>query len=355
MNASIRVGLIGYGIAGQVFHAPVLTSVEGLQLVKIQASKPEQVQLAHSRYPEAQTVNSNEDIINDERIELVVVATPNTSHFSLSKKALLAGKNVVVEKPFTITSSEADELIEVAAEQKKILAVHHNKRFDSDFLTAAKVVKSGMLGELVEFESHYDRFRNYLRPGAWREEDIPGAGILYDLGVHLVDQAHKLFGLPEAITADIRIQRKSAKATDNFELILHYNKLKITLKAGMLVREPLPRYILLGQDGTFVKYGSDVQEQALRAGLSPLDTPNWGVEPETSWGKINTEYNGLKITGRVESEPGNYMAFYKNIHDAIHGKAELVINPKEARNTIRVIELAIQSHRERRTVDYSER
>ena len=191
-------------------------------------------------------------------------------------------------------------------EQNKILTVYHTRRWDGDFITLQKLIQSELLGRLVEFESRYDRFRNYLRPGAWREEDLPGSGILYDLGSHLIDQALVLFGLPDAVNADLRIQRKGARANDNFELILQYPDLKVTLKAGMLVREALPRFILLGEQGSFVKYGMDVQEEALKAGQKPMTNNKWGIEPSASWGKVNTEYNGIHIHGTIESEPGNY-------------------------------------------------
>ena len=350
----IKVGLIGFGSGGQVFHAPVVTSVPGFELVKIRATRQDQVALAKARYPQTEIVGDSDSIINDPNIELVIVATPtNSSHLTLSKQALLAGKHVVVEKPMTITSADADELLSVASAQNRVLSVNHNRRFDGDLATLRKLFDSGLLGDLVEFESHYDRFRNFARPNAWREEDIPGAGILYDLGAHLIDQAQALFGLPEAITADVRNQRKFAKATDNFELILHYPKLKVTLKAGMLVREPLPRFIITGDKGMFVKYGMDVQEDALKAGRIPNDSPQWGVEPESVWGRINAEYKGMKITGSIESEKGDYSGFYKNMYDAIRNNAELIVKPAEARNTVRIIELAIQSNSERRTVNYS--
>lgn len=211
-----------------------------------------------------------------------------------------------------------------------------------------------MLGELAEFESHYDRFRNYLRPNAWREEDIPGAGIFYDLGAHLIDQAVQLFGLPSAITADLRMQRKDAKAIDNFELVMNYDHLKVTLKGGMLIKEPLPRFIILGEQGSFVKYGTDVQEEALKAGGVPNKTSNWGMEPESSWGRINTEYKGMHLISKVETERGNYVNFYQNVYDAIMGKAALMVKPEESRNTIRIIELAMQSNLEKRTLNYSD-
>ncbi|MEO8413388.1 MAG: Gfo/Idh/MocA family oxidoreductase [Ginsengibacter sp.] len=353
MDKIIQVGLIGFGAGGQTFHAPVLTTVKGLQLVKIRAVQPEQVAVAKEKYPGASIVSSSEEIYNDKNIDLVVITTPNTSHYSLALQALEAGKNVVVDKPFTTNTAEADELISAAAKRKLILSVYHSRRFDSDFYTVQKIIKNDLLGRLVELESRYDRFRNYLKPNAWREEDAPGTGILYDLGAHLIDQAQALFGLPVAVSADIRIQRKGGKAVDSFEVILHYPELKVSLKAGMLVREPLPRFILFGNSGSFVKYGLDVQEEALKSGCTPLTKNNWGTEPANIWGTINTEINGQHFIGKIESEKGNYTDFYQNIYDTIIGKDTLMVTPLEARNTVRIIELAMQSQLERRIIDFS--
>lgn len=353
MDKIIKVGLIGFGNGGQTFHAPVLTSVAGLKLTKIRASRPEQVAVARMKYPLAEIVSTPEEIFNDPGIGLVVISTPNDSHHSLALKALEAGKHVVVDKPFTVTTAEADDLIAFANERSLILSVFHSRRFDSDFHTLKKVIHSGLIGDIVEVESRYDRFRNFLKPGAWREEDAPGTGILYDLGSHLIDQALELFGLPDAVTADLRMQRKSAKAVDNFELILHYPSLKATLKAGMLVKEPLHRFVLLGTQGSFVKSGMDVQEEALKAGHSPLTKDNWGVEPPSNRGRIITEYNGLNISGSIESEKGNYAEFYENIYKTIVSGDQLIVTPIQARNTIRIIELAMQSQLEKRTIDYS--
>lgn len=353
MDKIIRVGLIGFGVGGQIFHAPVMAPVKGLQLVKIRASKPAQVEVARMKYPDAAVVSTPEEIFEDPNIDLVVISTPNTSHYSLAKQALEAGKHVVLDKPFTITTKEADELIALAESLHKVLSVYHNRRFDSDFYTIQKLIKSNLLGDIVEFESRYDRFRNYLKPGAWREEDAPGTGILYDLGSHLIDQVTALFGVPEAITADLRIQRAGGKTVDNFEVILHYPSIKATIKAGMLVKEQLPRLILLGNNGSYVKYGMDVQEDALKAGFNATTKDKWGVEPPEIWGTINTEYNGLHIVGKIESEIGNYSGYYNNIYNVILGKEDLIVTPTQARNTIRIIELAMQSQAEKRTVDFS--
>jgi scyllo-inositol 2-dehydrogenase (NADP+) len=353
MPETVRVGLIGYGMAGQVFHAPIITGVPGLHLAKIRETKPANIQLAHQRYPYAEVVADTEAILADETIDVVVIATPNHTHFALAEAALLARKHVVVDKPFTVTSAEADALIALAARQNCSLTVHHNRRWDSNAKTLRRVIDSHLLGRLVELEIHFDRFRNYLRPGAWREENIPGAGILYDLGAHLIDEAQVLFGLPHALTADERIQRTDGKTIDNFTIVLDYDALKVTLKAGMLVREPGPTYQLLGEQGSYVKYSTDVQEEALKAGLTPANTPDWGAEPETRWGKINTEYQGQHLVGTIQSEPGDYRAFYANVYAAVLGREPLAVSPEQARNTIRMIELARQSSAKKRTIPWS--
>jgi scyllo-inositol 2-dehydrogenase (NADP+) len=352
MSKSLKVGLIGFGVAGRVFHAPILTQIKGLELAKIRETKAENIAIANQKYPGAQIVNDSQAIFDDPAIDLVVIATPNTSHQPLAKAALLAGKHVVVDKPFTITSNDADELIQLAEKQGKLLTVYQNRRWDSNSRTVRKVIESGLLGNLVEYESHYDRFRNFFRQGAWREEDLPGSGILYDLGAHMIDEVQYLFGLPQEVTADIRIQRQGGKTIDHFEVVLNYQQLKVTLKAGMLVREPGPTFTLLGDQGSFVKYGMDVQEEALKAGIAPSDLPNWGEEPESIWGKINTEHKGLHLVGKVKSEIGDYRGFYANVYRALLGEEELNVKPQQARNTIRIIELAMQSSAEKRTLRY---
>jgi predicted dehydrogenase len=191
-----------------------------------------------------------------------------------------------------------------------------------------------------------------MRPGAWREEAGEGSGVLFDLGPHLIDQALVLFGLPRMITADIRIQRENGKADDSFELLLHYDNLKVTLKAGMLVREPGPRFVLHGTEGSFVKYGLDPQEEALKSVAAPLK-PDWGKEPQALWGKLNTNIDGQHVEKQVETIAGCYQAFYQNMVDAIAGRAELAVKPEQAVNTIRIIELAIKSNEQKRTMPFS--
>jgi len=342
----INVALIGYGMASRVFHAPFITTTPGLKLTKV---FERQASASKEEYSQVKIVRDLDQLLKDSSVDLVVVATPNSTHYELAKRALEAGKHVIVEKPFTTTSTQARELIDLAASNDLFLSVHQNRRWDGDFLTVQKVIDAGMLGTLVEYEAHYDRFRAEPR-GGWKESD-EGTGVLFDLGSHLIDQAQVLFGVPHMITADIRTQRDFSKIVDNFELILHYDKLKVTLKSGMLVREPPPRYILHGSKGSFVKYGLDPQEEALNQGRKPTEL-NWGIEPRSNWGKINTEINGVHVEGEIETKPGRYQAYYQNIAAVLLEKAELAVKPEQALNTIRIIELALQSDSEKRSVPF---
>ncbi|WP_434509836.1 oxidoreductase [Desulfitobacterium sp. AusDCA] len=346
----IQVGLLGYGMAGQTFHAPILTTVPGLKLTKVMERHGEK---AKERYPYVTVVRDTADILQDRDIELVVVATPNYTHYEFAKKALQAGKHVVVDKPFTVTSEEAKELIELAYQKNRCITAFQNRRWDGDFLTVQKVLAANLLGRVVEYECHYDRYMNYLRTSTWKESNEGGAGILYDLGSHLIDQALTLFGLPIEITADVRKQRDNTANDDQFEVVLHYEKLKVTLKAGMLVREPGPHFQIMGTEGSFIKFGLDPQEAALKKGLSPSEDPLWGSEPKDAWGTLNTEVNSLHFIGRIETVPGNYRMFYQNIYDAIEHQADLMVKPEDALKTIRVIELALLSNKEKRTVEFS--
>jgi predicted dehydrogenase len=348
MSGEVGVGLVGYGMAGRVFHAPVIASVGGLRLRKVVERRAEE---SRARYPWVEVVRDLDALLEDEGVELVVVTTPNAAHFEQARRALAAGKHVVVEKPFTVTSDEAAQLAELARERGLVLSVHHNRRWDGDFLTVRKLLDAGLLGRLVEFESRFDRFRNQPRPGAWREEEGPGAGLLYDLGSHLIDQALRLFGRPRAVTADVRTQREFARADDSFEVRLEYDGLKVTLGAGMLVRGDSPRFVLRGTRGSFVKHGLDPQEEALKQGRTPAE-PGWGAEPPERWGALDAEVGGLRLKGRVETVAGRYQTFYENVAEAVRGRAEPAVKPEEARDAIRLIELAFRSSAERRTIDF---
>ncbi|WP_407305647.1 oxidoreductase [Desulfosporosinus sp. SB140] len=346
----LNVGLIGFGVAGQVFHAPTITAVPGLRLAKVVERHGNK---ASSRYPGVMSVPYVEDVLTDPNIDLVIVATPNATHFDLARQAILAGKHVIVDKPFAVTFSETQELIRLAKQKQNVLSVYQNRRWDGDFLTVKRVVEGDFLGKLVEYEAHYDRFVNYIRPSTWKEKEGPGSGILYDLGSHLVDQALVLFGVPKTITADIRIQRENSDIEDSFELIMGYDQLKVTLKGGLLIREPGPRYTLHGTQGSFIKFGLDPQEEALKQGATPGAGSAWGVESPETWGTLNTTLNGIHFVGKIETIPGNYLAFYHNIYDVIVNGAEQMVDPEEASNIIRIIETAMDSQARRMTVDIS--
>jgi predicted dehydrogenase len=347
MSREVNVGLIGFGMAGRVFHAPTISAVPGLRLRKVVERQGDR---SRDRYPKVEIVRTVEDLLRDGTVELVVVATPNSTHFALARQALEAGRHVVVDKPFTVTYAEAQELVSLARVRERLLTVFHNRRWDGDFLTVRRIVDAGVLGRLVDYEAHFDRFRSALKFSAWKEQDQPGAGILYDLGSHLIDQALVLFGWPETVTANLRVQRDGARVADAFDVALHYPGLKATLKAGMLVRERGPRFVLHGTSGSFLKSGMDPQEEALSRGSDPAG-PEWGREEREQWGILNTDLGGLHVEGRVETLPGRYQAFYENVYAAILGHEELVVEPEAAGRTIRLIELAEKSHAERRTLD----
>lgn len=350
MQKKYKIGLIGFSIGGQVFHAPFIAGNPTLELYKVTARKAEQRQILTNKYPSAIAVDTVDEIMDDPLVDIVVVATSNDVHFSLTKRALEAGKHVVVEKPFTNTTAEADELIALANQKGRILTVHHNARFHSDFKTVKKIIDSKRLGSVVNYQARFDRFRNYLREGAWREQDLPGSGIHYDLGAHLIDQALQLFGKPNAVFADLRKQREHAKAVDDFEFILSYPTRKVSLSGQMLAKEPTPRFAIYGLQGSFVKPGVDPQEEKLRNGAFPHNIANWGVEDESIYGRLNVIENRRDVCEIIPSEIGTGQDFYQNLVDVLNGDAELFIKPQQARDVIRILEAAEQSWAEQRVV-----
>ncbi|MEQ9439217.1 MAG: Gfo/Idh/MocA family oxidoreductase [Cyclobacteriaceae bacterium] len=342
----INVGLAAYGLSGRVFHAPLLTAHSGFHLHSIvQRSRND----AKGNYPAVTVLRSFNDLLADDKIELVVVNTPEHTHFELAQQALEAKKHVIVEKAFTPTIQEAQALINLARKQERMLSVFQNSRWHGDFLTIKKILENQLLGKVVEYEAHYDRYRNFVQPGSWKEEPFPGTGVLYNLGSHMIDQALVLFGWPHAVMADLRVQRPGGKVYDNFEVVLHYDHLKVTLKSSYLVREPGPRYVLHGTDGTFMKFGADAQESLLKARQSPLDE-DWGSEPSELWGTLNSQVHGLHVEGKVETIPGSYLGFYDNIYAAIREKAALQVTPEQAMQTIAIIDAAQRSHDEQRII-----
>lgn len=347
MQEIIKVGMVGYGMAARVMHLPFLTTSPRYKVVSILERHE---QNSREKYPDTRLVRTIDELIADPETDLIVITTPNETHFPYAQQALLAGKHVVVEKPFTIRTEEAMILIDLARETGKTLSVFQNRRYVNHFLTIQKILQEELLGPVVEFIAHYDRYRPGPKPNAWREENRPGSGIFYDLGAHLLDQAQCLFGPPKTITADLRQQRGHAKATDYFDLWLDYGKLKVTLKGGMLVREPGPRYVLHGEAGSYIKYDDDPQEALLKEGILPV-SPDWGQEPPERWGLLHTEVNGEEIKELYPSIPGNYGLYYENLANTLLEGAPLKERPEQSYNCIRLIELAYESHRLQKTME----
>ena len=301
-------------------------------------------------FPDAKISRSMEQLLEMDEVELVIITTPNSSHFSYAKQALQAGKHVVVDKPFTIESSEAKELIDIAKEMGKVVSVYQNRRYDSDFLTIQEILAENTLGNILEFEAHYDRFVPQIKQNAWREESLPGCGMLFDLGSHLIDQAFCLFGLPHTITADLRSQRPHAKTDDYFDIRLDYGHMRVLLKCSMLVLEFGPRYTIHGDKGSYIKFGIDPQEKHLRSNELPNQDSNWGAEDEKDYGQITTESLGKIHRHIKKSKNGNYGLYYENLYLAIREGLELREKPEHGYNTIRAIELAKISNIRKATV-----
>src|SRR6202451_4449322 len=264
----VRVGLIGFGLAGQAFHAPVGRAVPGMELACIVERSGTR---AREKYPEVRVVRTIEELLADKEIQLCVVATPNDSHFELARACLLAGRDVVVDKPFAPTLREAEDLVRLAAERGRLITVYQDRRFDGDFGTVKNILESGQLGTVVEYECRYDRFRLEPKANAWRERpDQPGAGVLFDLGPHVIDQALVLFGEPRSITASAFCQRESSTVDDAFDVSLEYeNGVRAMTRARIIAYAPGPHFLLHGTGGSFVKYGMDPQEERLRSGKFP--------------------------------------------------------------------------------------
>jgi predicted dehydrogenase len=343
----INTALCSFGMSGLVFHSPFLSINPHFNFYAVWERTKD---LAHEKFPEVKTYRTLEAMLADDLVELVIVNTPNYTHYEYAKKSLEAGKHVIVEKPFTIDVSQANDLIELAKKQNRVLSVYQNRRYDSDYKTIKKVVSQNLLGELVEVEMHFDRFREELSPKVHKETPGPGAGVLYDLGSHLIDQALQLFGKPEKIFADIRIIRPNSKVDDYFELLLYYPKLRVRLKASYIVREALPGYILHGLKGSFIKPKTDIQETLLKEGVIP-GKKDWGTEPETEKGLLHTEIKGKEVIEFITSEQGNYNDYYNAIYEAIRNNQPLPVTAEEGAEVIKIILAAFESSESEKVVE----
>ena len=337
----IRTGLIGYGLAGAAFHAPLIDAVEGLALSAIASSREEAIARDWPGVPAV----SADAVLGDPELDLVVIATPNTTHAPLARAAITAGKHVVVDKPFALDAAEGAALAAFAEERGRVLSVFHNRRWDGDFLTVRRLLEHDALGEVGLYEARWDRFRPAIKAG-WREDAGPGSGLLADLGPHLIDQALVLFGMPQAIGADILVQREGALVDDYFELTLDYGRMRAILSASTLIAAPRPRFAIHGTGGSFVKHGLDPQEAWMRGGRRPAE-PGYGEDAREFFGTL-TPANGAET--RVPTEQGDYRAFYEGAANAIAGRGPLPVAPADAIDGLRLIELARRSAAEGRWI-----
>jgi predicted dehydrogenase len=346
----LRVGLVGYGYAGKTFHAPLISAVPDLQLAAVASSDAAKV---HADWPDVAVHAAPAELIARDDIDLVVIATPNDTHHPLARAALLAGRHVVVDKPFTVALADARELVVLARERGRVLSVFHNRRWDGDFLTLRRLIAGGRLGRVVEMDSRHDRFRPEVRQ-RWRESGGPGAGLWFDLGPHLVDQALQLFGRPRAITLARELTRDGALADDWFHASLRYDRLHVHLHAGMLVAASAPRFAVHGTRGSFVKDGLDAQEDALKAGMRPAWPPQagWGADPGRAL-LVTRAPDGSAIDEPVAMQPGAHQAFFAAVAAAIRGEAPNPVPAQEALDVMALIELGIESAAQRRELEWA--
>jgi len=339
---SIKTGIVGYGKSAKVFHAPLINTVQSLDLYSVvERSSDDAIQ----QYPDVEVFRSFKEILKDDLTELLIITTPNHLHFSMAQEALSAGKHVVIDKPFTVTFEEANKLIRLADDSGLKLSVFQNRRWDGDFLTLKELIRNKKVGETVEVVSTFNRFRNQIQEDAWREKSQAGSGVLYDLGPHLIDQSIQIFGKPDQLYADIREQRGGV-TDDYFELDLYYPNLKVKLKAGVLVADPSPRFTVRGTEGAFVTFGLDPQEQNLKEGKK-LDSNDHSLGTLYKWEDSKMTEEQVKIA------MGNYSAFYRDMASAIKGKGELPVDPNDAAYVIYLIELAFKSNMEGKRLDVS--
>ncbi len=343
---TIRAGLVGFGMAGRVFHGPLLSSVEGIELAAVMERSTER---AAERYPGVKVYRSLKEMLAGDALDFFVVATPSATHFEVAREILLAGKNVVVDKPMSVASSQVAELIRLARERKVLLAPFQNRRWDGDFLTVKKLLAEGLLGQLVHFESRFDRWRPFPPTDRLWKEDPASGGVLLDLGSHLVDQALALFGKPESVWAELLREREWARVNDGFEIRLRYPSFAVVLGANCLSLPAGPRYHLRGSKGNYWKHGLDPQEAALNK-VTRIDDAHWGEEPRSEWGVLHLEANGRTETRQVESIRGDYRVYYAGIRDALLGKAPLPVTAVDAWRTERVLEWAQESSESRREI-----
>ncbi len=341
----IRVGLVGFGLAGRVFHAPLISSVDGLELAAVVERTSDN---AAARYPHIKTYRSLEALLQDDSIELVVVATPTGTHFDVARQALEAGKHLVADKPTAVRSTEVAELIRLASARGRLLIPFHNRRWDSDLRTLQNLLHEDSPGRIVHLQSTFDRWSpgNTRRP--WKDDPDQG-GILLDLGTHLADQALMLFGRPHSVSGEVRRERDGEGANDGFTARLHYAGFTVELSANCLSSLKRPRFHLRGTKGNYWKYGVDPQEAALHH-VTHITAPDWGHEPASAWGILAVDVDGGMVTRPVEPLPGDYRIYYTGVRDALLGKAPAPVEAVAAWRVARVLEWVAESSAEHREI-----
>jgi scyllo-inositol 2-dehydrogenase (NADP+) len=345
MKYPIRAALVGYGSVAEKMHAPLLQVCSDINFVAVVERNGERCK---QRYPQVSTFKSLEELLSADAADLVCITTPNEFHFPMAKQCLMAGKHVVVDKPVTLLPSEAEELLSLSKSMGLVCSIFHNRRFDGDFKTLQEIVSKNLLGRLVYLESHFDRFRPQVSDN-WREKEVPGKGITLDLGTHLIDQVVVLFGKPSTLWADIRRQRQGAVADDYFDICLEYPGFKARVTAGVLVNVESPKFLLLGEKGSYQKFYLDVQEQAFKQGKPP-EGEEWGVENEARWGKVYLAEESFAYP----TLPGDYRVFYQNIADAILRKAPLLVTLQQAIPVLKIIEASFLSSLQGRKIHQEE-
>ncbi len=339
--------IASYGMSGIVFHGPILEAHPHFEIRKILERNKSNSKGKHGK---ATLVRNYKDILNDREIELVIVNTPDLYHYDMAIEALKAGKHIVVEKPFTLKSSQADEIIALANKRGLLVSVYQNRRWDGDYLTVKELIEKEACGRLVSFELHFDRFRNFLQD-SWKERVESETGTLYNLGSHVIDQALQLFGMPLYLYADVRAQRTGSLVDDSFDLLLYYPNVKCFVRGSYLVKQEAPRFSLHGTQGSFIKNGLDPQEAQLKSGMTQ-NSEGWGEDPEETWGLLVTDKDGNDIKERIPTMKGDYSGYYDSIYESIRNSAPPAVSAESARDVIRVIEAAYESAENQKVVKF---
>ncbi|TNH03691.1 gfo/Idh/MocA family oxidoreductase [Testudinibacter sp. TR-2022] len=344
MKPIINVAIAGFGMSAQVFHVPFLLIDPRFNIKKVFERSSEK---SKQKIPDVEVVRDFAELLTDE-IDLVIITTPNLTHYPLAKQAIKAGKHIIVEKPVSVTTDEAIELGRLATEAGIVFSPYQNRRWDSGFQAVKNIIANNLIGDIVDYQVRYDRYSANKNPKAWKETGEKGIGLVYDLGVHLLDHAVDTFGMPQALFADIRYQHEGALSDDNFQIYLYYPQLKVELTASKYVREKAPHLALHGRHGSYLKQTMDIQESRLAQGIEPRG--NWNLEDEADWGILNTDLNGIHFRGKIESPSMSYAAYYDNIYAAITANAPLIVTIAQATKVMTLLEKCFESAALRKVV-----